>query len=301
MPLFKLFEKNKPLKPEKTSVKVTQSNEIIIKTEYGHALKRSISLPNFKYNYLDHLETTSEIFNFLLSKKFNKKKPKFDLKKYLEAELEITKTRRLLIKLTHFNEVIIDLDSKRHLAILNNIKVDIVRLYIKYKKPFELNIRNAKFLSRSPHTIKIFDQYNSEKSDAFLGLMSYIKNYIKHYMLFCKQLPGIESLNSDDFFRLIRINFPLMFIWSLLELSITKDCFLISEGIQMNKKCLADFLDDETCKLFFEYQNVLKTLDLNEKEMGILMAFLLTYLEPCNVLILLFCLVLAILINDVFL
>ena len=278
MPLFKLFEKNKQLKPEKSDVKVTQSNVIITKTEHGHFLKRSISLPNFKYNYLDHLETTSEIFNFLLSKKFNKKKPKFDLKKYLEAELAITKTRKLLFKLAHFNEVIIDLDSKRHLAILNNIKIDIVRLYIKYKKPFELNIRNAKFLARSPHTIKIFDEYNSEKSDAFplLGLMSYIKNYIKHYMLFCKQLPGIESLSSDDFFRLVRINFPLMFIWSLLELSITKDCFLISEGIQMNKKFLADFLDDETCQLIYEYQNALKTLDLSEKEMGILMAFLLT-------------------------
>jgi hypothetical protein len=116
--------------------------------------------------------------------------------------------------------------------------------------------------------------------------MNYMESYIKYYMLFCKQLPGIENLTCSDFYRLITINLPLMFIWSLVDLAITKDSFLINEGVQINKTCITEFFDDdEICRFIYEYQSDLKTLELSEKEMAILTAFLLTYVEPCNIFI----------------
>ena len=103
--------------------------------------------------------------------------------------------------------------------------------------------------------------------------------FYKSYSSFVRNLPGFDKINLDDLFKLSINNCPIINCLSKYELYIDGEFYLITEGIHIKRKLLEQFFSKQVIDYLFEFYKKLAKIDLSRKEMGLLMAYMLTLFD----------------------
>ena len=213
---------------------------------------------SWKKDKFDHLNMIENLQNMNMN---------IDLNSYNQAQFHESKTHKN-------HNLFLNTEDKDYLNFYSCVREKVYQLFLELVKDLEPNIEKAKHIARN--NSKVFEGSNVSKDEAWTCYMKKTSTFYKSYSSFVQNLPGFDKINIHDLFKLSNNNCAIINCLSKSELYIEDEFYLMADGIQITRKFLDQFFSTQVINCLFELYHELEKLDLSRKEMGLLMAYMLT-------------------------
>ncbi|CAF0944023.1 unnamed protein product [Brachionus calyciflorus] len=166
-------------------------------------------------------------------------------------------------------------DRNKH-VILSQLKEDSFYLFKESSREFDLLENEAKMMYSSGRKIT-YDMTNDFVQYAREENLRLFKNHSGVLLKIIKQLPGFSHFKTNDLKTIMNTHFFTILTLRQHKLFINGDFYFMLDGnIQLNRDVVAALFNKKARDYVFHFWSCLKSLNLTEKEMGLIIPFLLS-------------------------
>ena len=175
----------------------------------------------------------------------------------------------VLLKNASLEELFFDIGNESVLYILVIVRDKVIKAYNEILMPVEIEGNVSVSNNQASNEELKVDQ-------VWPLLRDYLKSSASYYMPYMNELPGFEDISQTDLNLLISHNLPVFLRFKFGRLFVNDELHLVLNNIRINRGWLNQFFGEIICNYFFEFVELVDSLNLTNYETALLVPYLLT-------------------------
>ena len=181
---------------------------------------------------------------------------------------------KLVVPNTPYTDYLIK-NKNEFLIIIPLLRDKIYYIHNEFMKTFENCMKTGENLYNN-NLKGFYNHQGFNKRYVWSCYMKFLTSHYDSFIVFVKQIPGLERLNIQDIGQILKEKYFIIIDLSLRKLFIDDECYLTTNGVQVNKYWMREFFGKKVSDLVFEFYQRIDELKLTKNEIALLAAFVIT-------------------------